>query len=405
MIEQAFRSECARCGRPEVGCYCDAVTTLETRTRIVILQHPREHDKAINTARIAALALPSVSLFVGIDFSDSRALDAALADPERPPVLLFPGPDARDLAQDPPPGPVTLVVVDGTWHQARALVRKNPRLATLPRYAFQPAAPSEYRIRREPRADYVSTIEAIASVLPLLEGEARFAPLLSPFRAMVDFQLSHAARSTGARKRTRRRNGNEARARLPEALATAELVCVTGEANAWPHDRSVGRPPYPHELVHWLAVRAGSYSAGERFEMVLAPRAPCASSPIVHARLTEQALAAGLPVAALLEEFAAFARPADVFCTWGHYGADLYARESGVALGPQIDIRKVAGDFLKRRPGSIESLVEERGLAFEPLGAGRGGERLGMLHAVTRWLVDEARREHSPRTADVRAID
>lgn len=398
MSDDAVRVECGRCGRPQVGCYCGAVTELETRTRIVIVQHPREHDKAINTARIAALSLPSVSLLVGVDFTQSPALAAALSDPERPPILLFPGPDARDLATDPPPGPVTLVVVDGTWHQARALVRKNPLLRSLPRYAFQPAAPSEYRIRREPQADYVSTIEALASVLPLLEGEARFAPLLSPFRAMVDFQLVHAARSTGGRKRLRRRNGATAPARLPVALMGNALVCATGEANAWPHDRSVGRPPHPHELVHWLAARVCPDDEGAalaRYECVLAPRAPLASSPIVHARLTEAALRAGASTAELHASFEAFMQPGDVLCSWGHYGADLYAREGGAPLAQRIDIRKVVGDFLKRRPGSIEELVAERSLAWTPLGAGRGGERLGMLVAVTRWLAHEARRERA----------
>jgi DTW domain-containing protein YfiP len=386
--EADFRLECGRCGRPQVGCYCSAVTPVETRTRVLLLQHPREHGKAVNTARIAALALPAATLHVGVDFSRLDAVSAVLDDPSRPAILLYPGPGVRDLAEDPPVGPVTLVVIDGTWHQARALIRKNPRIAALPRYAFQPPAPSQYRIRKEPTPECVSTIEALAYALPLLEGDAaRFLALLEPFRAMVDFQVEHAGRSLGGRKRDKRRNNVAALARLPDELLARQLVCVTGEANAWPVDRSVGLPPHPHELVHWLAGRLDDASC---FESILKPRCPLASSPMCHSRIDERALAQGASVPDLLQAFSTFTREGDVICTWGHYGRDLYLREQPTALAHWVDIRKVVGDYLKRRPGSIESIVEERGLAYTPQGSGRGGERLGMLMAVTRWLASEA---------------
>ncbi|MEY4508765.1 MAG: hypothetical protein RLZZ450_887 [Pseudomonadota bacterium] len=363
---------------------------METRTRVVLLQHPREHGKAVNTARIAALALPSSTLHVGVDFSEVAAVREAISDPTRPAVLLYPGPGASELERLPPEGAVTLVVIDGTWHQARALLRNNPQIAALPRYAFTPAAPSEYRIRKEPSPECVSTIEALANALPLLEGDpARFAVLLEPFRAMVDVQVGYASRSTGGRRRERRRDGRSAEtagARLPKELFDERLVCVMGEANAWPHDRAVGSAPHPHELVHWLGYRLDDET---RFESILKPRKPLAKSPIVHARLTESALQTGQSVPDMQRDFAAFARDDDVFCVWGHYGTGLFLRERPEdqrSFSRFIDVRKVVGDLLKRKAGSIEGLIEERGLPYESVGAGRGGERLGMLIAVTKWL-------------------
>lgn len=356
-----------------------------------MLQHPREHGKAVNTARIAALALPQSTLHVGIDFSTSREVASAISDPAHPAVLLYPGADATDMQRVPPKGPVTLVVIDGTWHQARALIRKNPQIAALPRYAFTPAAPSEYRIRKEPSAECVSTIEALMNALTFLEGDAtRFASLMAPFRAMVDFQLEYVARSTGGRRRQRRRDGRSATsatARLPRELLESRIVCVAGEANAWPVDRSIRAPRHPHELVHWLGHRLDS---GTSFESIMKPRLPLAPSPITHARLSEQALREGASVDEMLQRFAAFSSEGDVVCMWGHYAASLFLRERPGGLPKLIDIRKVVGDFLKRRPGSIEDLVAERALAFEPIGHGRGGERLGMLVAVTGWLADQA---------------
>src|SRR5689334_12258625 len=196
---------CGRCRRPTSVCYCVALPRLETATRVVILQHPRERDMPIGTARMASLCLPQAELHVGVRWVD-EPLARALGDPSRTPILLYPDRGARDILRDPPRGPVTLVVVDGTWSQARTVVRDNPVLQALPRYAFATPEPSHYRIRREPRAEYVSTIEALMHVLGILEGEpARFRSLLEPLRAMVDAQLSCQAASTRRGPRSPRR--------------------------------------------------------------------------------------------------------------------------------------------------------------------------------------------------------
>ncbi|MGD0523742.1 MAG: tRNA-uridine aminocarboxypropyltransferase, partial [Polyangiaceae bacterium] len=184
------RPTCLTCLRPESVCYCPYIRPVPTRTRVVLLQHPRERDVAIGTARMASLCLPGAELHVGVRWDGSPVLARVLSDPARPAVLLYPGEDAIDVARDPPAGPVTLVVVDGTWWQAKKVVRENLELARLPRYSFTPPSPSEYRIRKEPHETFVSTLEALVHVLGVLEGDrSRFQALLVPFRAMVDAQI------------------------------------------------------------------------------------------------------------------------------------------------------------------------------------------------------------------------
>jgi DTW domain-containing protein YfiP len=359
-----------------------------TRSRLLVLQHPREHGKAIGTARIAALGLPNAQIEVGVDFSDHPAVQAALRDPERPPVLLFPGEGARDLASERPDGPVTLVVIDGTWHQARSLFRANPWLTQLPRYAFAPERPSEYRIRREPRIEYVSTIEAVAQALGALEGDrTRFAPLLAPFRAMVDTQLGFASRSTGGRKRLRRRGGCTAPPRLPSLLMHPNIVCVMAEANA----ATRGEPGQParqlHELVYWTALRLGEEA---HFDALIAPRRPLTPSPMKYGRLDPDALQSGQSVAEFTEGWQTFLHPDDVLCCWGRYGIGLLAAEGVAPPERLIDMRKVMGDYLQRRPGAPEALLAEFGVSMQPHGLGRGGERLGVLVSLTRALRAKA---------------
>jgi DTW domain-containing protein YfiP len=220
------RHVCLACRRPESACYCEHVCRIETRSRVVLLQHPRERDMPLGTARMASLCLTNSELYVGNVWHRSRALQRALSDPERPPMLLFPSPEARDLDSDPPVGPITLIVADGTWSNSRKMISRDPTLSALPKLGFRAARPSEYRIRREPRRDYVSTIEALVHVLGVLEGDrARFEPMLAPFRHMIQIQVGHIKAHRGspsryARDRSERQSSDSAPKPVPSEQTT-----------------------------------------------------------------------------------------------------------------------------------------------------------------------------------------
>lgn len=376
-------------------CYCAHVTPIETRTRIVVFQHPRERRKAIGTARIAALCLPAAKILVGIEFERDAAARALVAAPEAPAVLLYPAPDARDLADDPPSGPVTLVVIDGTWNQAKRMLRLNPWLEALPKVALRPSKPSEYRIRREPSERHVSTIEAMAYALACLEDgdPSRFESLLIPFRAMVDRQVGFAAGVAEPRWRRPRPRRARSGLQLPHSLLASRLVCLIGEANAWPYDRALGGPRHPHELVQLCAAVVG---ADAEIEQLIAPRRPLSASPVEHARLSLDDLARGMTIAEARAEWDRFIQPGDVLCVWGHHSLGLLQRDDLRLPERVIDLRVLAREVLGVRPGTLESLVERLGLAWRCLGRGRGGERLGMLVAIADWLVAAAR-EAAPK--------
>ncbi len=379
------RVVCERCRRPESVCYCRHVTPIQTTTRVVLLQHPRERDVPIGTARMATLCLPNAELHVGVDWAGSAALTRALSDPERPAVLLYPGEGAVDVASHPPPGPVTLVVVDGTWWQARKVVRANPELSALPRYTFTPPTPSEYRIRKEPDAAYVSTIEALVHVLGVLEGDReRFHALLAPFRAMIDAQIACARRFSGVRVRHAKRPRPPRRRVPPTLLARRDnLVCVSGEANAWPYGSSERVAGYPEELVHWLAFRP---STGERFEIVKAPRHLAPSTPD-HLALPRSALESGCTGEHLRERWRAFVRDDDVICSWGTYATALFAAEGGYLPPARLDLRQVARVYLSGRFGTLDELLVRLSVGSpSALGPGRAGQRLGQLVGVTRFF-------------------
>jgi len=124
------RPQCPRCLRPATHCLCALIPSLDSRTRVLLLQHPSEVNHALNTARLAALGLNNAQLIVGEVFDD---LPALLNPPGYQVRLLFPADDAQPLqAYVPGDQPLLLVVPDGTWRKARKLLHLNPLLAALP---------------------------------------------------------------------------------------------------------------------------------------------------------------------------------------------------------------------------------------------------------------------------------
>ncbi len=374
------RAMCNRCRRPVTVCYCSHLTALPTRTRILILQHPRERDMPIGTARMASLCLPDSELHVGMRWDDNPAMLAALSDPARPAVLLYPDRGARNILVERPPGPVTLVVVDGTWSQAKTVVRDNAILQALPRYAFVAPEPSAYRIRKEPSAECVSTIEALMHVLSVLEDEPdAFRALLAPFRAMVDAQLD--CQATRPSRRYRQPRGPRPERPRPLALTDrfGDLVCLGAEANAWPY---ASRVEAPDELVQLVAVRPAS---GERFERLARPTRALSPSTTFHTELPEGALLAAPPVDELVDAFARWLRPTDIVAAWGYYGPDLVV-SAGALLGERLDLRALAQQLTNKKLGPLEAYAESLGFAGATLGDGRGGRRLAALAHVVEHL-------------------
>jgi DTW domain-containing protein YfiP len=357
---------------------------VESATRACILQHLRERKTAIGTARMAHLSLPNSELHLGISFQDHVRVRALAAAPGT--ALLFPGEGALDPALLRGRAPTTVIVVDGTWSQARKVIKQNPFLQALPRLAFTPERPSNYRIRAEPSVECVSTIEAVVHLLGALEGAPeRFRPILEAFDRMVDLQIAERQRRVGPPRRLLHRRAR--RPRVDLAVATlrsrpADVVAIYAEANAWALGSEVEGEA---ELLQLVAARPFT---GERFEALLAPRRPLGPSVAVHLELAAERLVGGEPAAQALARFEAFLRPGDLYCGWGPYALGLLAAAGGPAR-EFADLRLACARHLARRPGGVEQAVRLLGEAAlpAPVGAGRAGRRLASLLEVHRRLV------------------
>ncbi|MBU6375841.1 MAG: DTW domain-containing protein, partial [Bdellovibrionales bacterium] len=86
-----------------------------------------------------------------------------------------------------------VIVLDGTWSQAKTLWWRNAWLLKLQRLMLSPRQPSLYRdLRREPRRECLSTLESIAEVLEaraespeaIAHLRSSFSDLLSRYRKL-----------------------------------------------------------------------------------------------------------------------------------------------------------------------------------------------------------------------------
>ena len=234
------RATCYACFRPQVLCYCDALPSVTSRTNVVIVQHPREQFHPINTARLVERSLSSCRVLRG----NLARLDAEIAQLDLPEsaALLFPSRDSVDLSEIPESDkPSTVVVLDGTWHQAKVLLRQLPALSGLRRVRFTPDEPSEYRIRKEPKADYLSTLESIALVLETLEPGFDGEPIRDLFRHVIDENI--AARRNDAQEQRFRRRTEQRAHRFPEFFGNPLEPIVHAYAEGTPVDGGTRREP------------------------------------------------------------------------------------------------------------------------------------------------------------------
>jgi len=333
------------------------------RTGVQLLVHPKEWRHPLGTLRFLQLGLRNVDVKVGIYPDPPKDLEGA--------VLLFPGEGAMDSAALAEMRPRTIFAIDGTWSQARSIFKKNPWLHTLPRCALPVEGRSRYRVRSEPADGYVSTLEAVLSVLGGLEPEhgPGFEALLDAFDGMQDLQLEYAARPRPRRRKKVR----------PAELTIPEVLREQPERVVLVHGRVQGDVPH-RGIVTWAGLRL---MEDERFFGVVGDRIrDSRERRVARMRLSAAELAAGETEAELLARWQAFLRPDDVLCSWGSGSLRHIHDEAGIVL------KGAYCGWRKGTCGSIFEVVRQEGLELEPVGfGGQSGELFSAMRPIARLMA------------------
>lgn len=373
-VVPAYRDRCLGCFRPQRNCYCAAIPVIDNQTEVLILQHRRERFHPFNTARMVHRALRNSNLLV--DHTPELAARLRL----RPRAgLLYPGPGAELLENVPvDQRPEQLVVIDGTWHHAKTLVRDLSALHNLPRYGLAPTEPSRYRIRREPSAMLLSTVEATVAALRTLEPETRgLDQLLGAFYSMIENQLAHPNCKNGWRRNAARHQGGR---NIPSALLgnLDHVVVAYGESVADDASRkAAARVP-----VYWTAQRLGT---GERFTCAIQSHVPLPASMLAHFELTAEHFAGALPLEEARAAWQAFQRPSDVFAVYNQGTARLLGKIANRST--ECLVLKAVDFNPQQRYGTLDEIVTAEQLTVAPSQhPGRSGKRLASIVALIGHL-------------------
>ena len=160
--------DCPHCGKPLPLCICDSVTPIKSKVSLLILQHPQEQDRALGTARLTAMHFKDAVVKIGLSWpSLSKALGRKVDDPSRWAVLYLGSAKVADLDTDAEivainrKGEVEphqrailsdiegIVLLDGTWSQAKALWWRNAWMLKCQRVILGPEA--AFALRQAPQ--------------------------------------------------------------------------------------------------------------------------------------------------------------------------------------------------------------------------------------------------------------
>lgn len=344
------RRTCYQCFRPEKSCYCVALRRIENRTRVIVLQHPRERFHPLGTARILERSLTRCEVLCAPPGDLSEALAQARVSPAA--YLLFPDAQARELETLlPHEHPSELIVLDGTWHQAKTLLRDVPALRNFRRLRFVPGAPSNYRIRKEPDDNYLSTVESVAHVLSRVEPDTPAREqLLRAFDFMIDRNIALRRPECESARRAKK---SFAPHRFPELLQAAPERLVALHCEGMCSLVAEGASDRARKRAHeplWLGYQR--LLGGSERRLVLRPRTRPHARLLSELALSEQEALDGLDPASAHAALEVELAPDDVLVTV-HASSLRLLGQLGVATRPHLQLKGIYCDFqnyLRGRP-------------------------------------------------------
>ena len=144
----------------------------------------------MGTARILSLSLSNSVTFVGEDFSDHNVLNELLAEQDVEHVILYPSDSSIEVKEAVSANKRTrIILLDGTWKKAFKIWQVSKNLQGLKTVHLPKDLKGNYRIRKAPSENSLSTVEAGYHLLNQLEPQNDSNSLLVAFDKMIQFQI------------------------------------------------------------------------------------------------------------------------------------------------------------------------------------------------------------------------
>lgn len=187
------QKRCLRCRIHTTLCFCEYLMPIETQARVSLIMHHREEHLTSNTATLANKVLPNSQLFMRglpenpFQFADLNSHEDELL------LYLYPHENALELNAHNfsfTEKKIHLIVPDGSWAQARKVYRREKGMDQVQCVKLPPGFTSEYRLRKTHIPDGLSTYEAIARAMGIIESTEVENKMMEVFRVMVARMVS-----------------------------------------------------------------------------------------------------------------------------------------------------------------------------------------------------------------------
>ena len=399
------RATCYRCFTPIALCYCNELVAVENTTRIYIAQHPKEQFHPLNTARIVERSLTNSCRVVAHTDRLGEALVRAGLSSDA--AVLYPSADAELLDDiEPTKFPREILILDGTWHQAKTLLRDVPLLAKMRRVRFIRELPSEYQIRKEPKKEYLSTVESVHHVLSCLEpATENIENLLTVFRKMIAQNI--AARRDEGRSARYLSRSKVRQHRFPELLASdpAQFVAVYGEGTS----RLAWTVSGPAKEPFWIGMERPFLRSEPGLSLVLKTNNRPPERLKEYLSLSDEDIDNASTLDAARAQIETFIQPDDIVCVWNSSSLKVL-NEIGIQPRFTLLLKGTYCDYMRyqhfahdhpQKPappktlGDLEDAITRHKIAWqEPhlsdsAECGRGLSRTRKTAALNRWLYNE----------------
>lgn len=200
MIELNYRKKCYKCYRPLSSCMCKYIKTINTKTKFIILMHPKEFKKTKNTTgHLTNNSLLNSKIFIGIDFTKHEEINQIINDKNNACYVIYPSISSINLNKEKINSNknIVLFLIDSTWSCSKRMLRESQNIKKLQKVSFSHNKNSNFLIKKQPNEYCLSTIESTLCIIELLNmhkiediKQASLDTFLEPFTKMVEYQIS-----------------------------------------------------------------------------------------------------------------------------------------------------------------------------------------------------------------------
>lgn len=171
-MNQAVAAPCPKC-QLKYQCICSHLPKCTSPAHIALLMHENEQDRETNTGRWLLKGVTPSSCHIWQRTEPCPRLVELIQDPANQAYILFPSQESisverahmeskkRDKTS-------VFIVLDGTWQEAKKMLRRSAWLKEIPTTHITPQQASNYQLRRNQDKGHLCTIEVGCELLASL---------------------------------------------------------------------------------------------------------------------------------------------------------------------------------------------------------------------------------------------